>query len=190
MKIATFNVNGVNARLPVLLRWLAKSRPDVACLQELKAPQERFPRDAIREAGYRAIWHGQKAWNGVAILARTTSRRRPGAGCPGPGGRAEPVHRGDDRRGASRVPVPAQRQPGARPAGEVGLDPVAFRAALDGRQYRDAHRAALRHATELGITGVPAFEVDGRLLVGVQPRETLEEAVAAAASEPGGRPVT
>jgi exodeoxyribonuclease-3 len=70
MKIATFNVNGINSRLPVLLRWLSESQPDIACLQELKAPQERFPEAAIREAGYGAIWHGQKAWNGVAILAR------------------------------------------------------------------------------------------------------------------------
>src|ERR1700683_4437423 len=70
MKIATFNVNGVNGRLAVLLRWLAEYKPDVACLQELKAPQERFPETAIRSAGYGAIWHGQKAWNGVAILAR------------------------------------------------------------------------------------------------------------------------
>lgn len=72
MKIATYNVNGVNGRLPVLLRWLAQSRPDVACLQELKAPQEKFPEAAIREAGYGVIWHGQKSWNGVAILARGT----------------------------------------------------------------------------------------------------------------------
>ena len=70
MKIATFNVNGVNGRLPVLLRWLAESQPDVACLQELKAPQEKFPEKAIRDAGYGVIWHGQKSWNGVAILAR------------------------------------------------------------------------------------------------------------------------
>jgi exodeoxyribonuclease-3 len=70
LKIATFNVNGVNGRLPVLLRWLAESKPDVACLQELKAPHESFPEAAIREAGYGAIWHGQKSWNGVAILAR------------------------------------------------------------------------------------------------------------------------
>lgn len=70
MKIATYNVNSVNVRLPVLLRWLADTRPDVACLQELKAPQEKFPQAALREAGYHAIWHGQKAWNGVAILAR------------------------------------------------------------------------------------------------------------------------
>lgn len=70
MKIATFNVNGINGRLPVLLRWLAEARPDIACLQELKAPQEKFPEKAIRDAGYGAIWHGQKSWNGVAILAR------------------------------------------------------------------------------------------------------------------------
>jgi exodeoxyribonuclease-3 len=70
LKIATFNVNGVNARIPALIRWLAESRPDVACLQELKAPQENFPEAAIREAGYGVIWHGQKSWNGVAILAR------------------------------------------------------------------------------------------------------------------------
>src|SRR6195256_3766179 len=70
MKIATFNVNGVNGRLPVLLRWLADAKPDVVCLQELKAPQEKFPEAAIRAAGYGAVWHGQKSWNGVAILAR------------------------------------------------------------------------------------------------------------------------
>ncbi len=70
MKIATYNVNGVNGRLPVLLRWLAESKPDIVCLQELKAPQEKFPIQAINEAGYQAIWHGQKSWNGVAILSR------------------------------------------------------------------------------------------------------------------------
>ena len=70
MKIATFNVNGVNGRLPVLLRWLAEAKPDVVCLQELKAPQDKFPVEAIGNVGYRAIWHGQKSWNGVAILSR------------------------------------------------------------------------------------------------------------------------
>ena len=70
MKIATFKVNGVNGRLPVLLRWLKQSQPDIACLQELKAPQERFPAAALADAGYGAIWHGQKSWNGVAILRR------------------------------------------------------------------------------------------------------------------------
>ena len=70
MKIATFNINGINARQDALLRWLDESRPDVACLQELKSPQERFPEAAIRDLGYGMIWHGQKSWNGVAILAR------------------------------------------------------------------------------------------------------------------------
>lgn len=83
MKVATFNVNGVNGRLAVLLRWLGEARPDVVCLQELKAPQEKFPEAAIRAAGYHALWHGQKSWNGVAILARGTmpverSRALPG----------------------------------------------------------------------------------------------------------------
>lgn len=70
MKIATYNVNGVNGRLPVLLRWLEESAPDIACLQELKAPEEKFPLDAIENLGYKAIWHGQKSWNGVAILSK------------------------------------------------------------------------------------------------------------------------
>jgi exodeoxyribonuclease-3 len=70
MKIATFNVNGVKTRLPHLLRWLEREQPDVACLQELKSLDEGFPVDAIREAGYQAIWKGQRSWNGVAILAR------------------------------------------------------------------------------------------------------------------------
>ena len=70
MKIATYNVNGISARLPVLLRWLEETQPDVVCLQELKAPQEKFPLEAIHNAGYEAIWHGQKSWNGVAILSK------------------------------------------------------------------------------------------------------------------------
>ncbi|MDF2799535.1 MAG: exodeoxyribonuclease [Devosia sp.] len=72
MKIATFNVNGINGRLAVLLRWLEEAAPDVVCLQELKAPDERFPRKKLEQAGYGAIWLGQKSWNGVAILARGT----------------------------------------------------------------------------------------------------------------------
>ena len=70
MKIATYNINGVNARLPGLLDWLAREAPDAVCLQELKAPDEGFPIVALREAGYGAIWHGQRSWNGVAILAK------------------------------------------------------------------------------------------------------------------------
>ena len=70
MKIATYNVNGVNGRLPRLLEWLHETQPDVACLQEIKTSNETFPIGAIREAGYGAIWSGQKSYNGVAILAR------------------------------------------------------------------------------------------------------------------------
>ena len=83
MRIATFNVNGVNGRLPVLLRWLEEAQPDVVCLQELKAPQEKFPADAIRDAGYAALWHGQKSWNGVAILARGSEPVELRRGLPG-----------------------------------------------------------------------------------------------------------
>ena len=70
MKIATYNVNSINARLPVVLRWLEEKQPDVVCLQELKAIQENFPEAALLAAGYQSIWHGQKSWNGVAILSR------------------------------------------------------------------------------------------------------------------------
>src|SRR5690242_1618501 len=83
MKLATYNVNGINSRLPVLLRWLEQSRPDVVCLQELKAPQDKFPALAIEGAGYSALWHGQKSWNGVAILARGQTPTETTRGLPG-----------------------------------------------------------------------------------------------------------
>ena len=70
MKIATFNINNINRRLPNLLRWLRAAKPDVVCLQELKATDADFPVHAIDKAGYGAVWRGQKTWNGVAILAR------------------------------------------------------------------------------------------------------------------------
>jgi exodeoxyribonuclease-3 len=76
-------VNGVNGRLPVLLRWLEKAKPDIVCLQELKAPQGNFPEAAIRDASYGAVWHGQKSWNGVAILARGTTPVETRCGLPG-----------------------------------------------------------------------------------------------------------
>ncbi len=84
VKIATFNVNNVNKRLPVLLAWLKVARPDIVCLQELKAADAEFPEAALRKAGYAAVWVGQKSWNGVAILARrreivVTRLRLPGA---------------------------------------------------------------------------------------------------------------
>lgn len=83
MKIATYNVNGVNGHLPILLRWLNESVPDVVCLQELKAPQEKFPEEAIKDAGYHAIWHGQKSWNGVAILSKNEKPQEVRRGLPG-----------------------------------------------------------------------------------------------------------
>lgn len=70
MKIATFNINNVNKRLPNLLAWLKTAKPNVVCLQELKAEQDEFPEAALRKAGYNAVWIGQKSWNGVAILSK------------------------------------------------------------------------------------------------------------------------
>jgi len=70
LKIATFNINNVNRRLSNLLHWLGEAQPDVVCLQELKAEDRAFPEEAIRAAGYRAVWKGQRSWNGVAILSR------------------------------------------------------------------------------------------------------------------------
>jgi exodeoxyribonuclease-3 len=83
MKIATYNVNGVNGHLTILLNWLKESSPDVACLQELKAPQDKFPEEAIFDAGYQAIWHGQKSWNGVAILCKNEKPQELRRALPG-----------------------------------------------------------------------------------------------------------
>ncbi|MET0311589.1 MAG: exodeoxyribonuclease III [Burkholderiaceae bacterium] len=70
MKLATFNINGIKSRLPNLLEWLEAEEPDVVCLQELKSLDAAFPHAALKRAGYHSLWKGQKAWNGVAILAR------------------------------------------------------------------------------------------------------------------------
>jgi exodeoxyribonuclease-3 len=83
VRIASFNINNVNKRLPNLLAWLAEAKPDAVCLQELKAETRDFPEAALRAAGYQAVWQGQRSWNGVAILARgaapvVTRRRLPG----------------------------------------------------------------------------------------------------------------
>ena len=83
MRIATYNVNGINGRLPLLLRWLGTTKPDIVCLQELKAPDEKFPRLALDKAGYGATWHGQSRWNGVAILARGCDPVETRRGLPG-----------------------------------------------------------------------------------------------------------
>ena len=83
LTIATFNINNVRRRLPNLLTWLDRARPDIVCLQELKAADAEFPADQIEAAGYRAVWQGEKTWNGVAILSRVgepvvTRRALPG----------------------------------------------------------------------------------------------------------------
>jgi exodeoxyribonuclease-3 len=70
LRIATFNINNINKRLANLIAWLETAKPDVVCLQELKAEQNAFPESALRQLGYRAVWHGQRSWNGVAIIAR------------------------------------------------------------------------------------------------------------------------
>jgi exodeoxyribonuclease-3 len=83
VKIATYNVNGIGGRLPILLKWLALAEPDIVVLQELKAPQEAFPHAAIEDAGYHAIWHGQSRWNGVALLSRVGEIHETRRGLPG-----------------------------------------------------------------------------------------------------------
>lgn len=83
IKLATYNINGIRTRLPVLLEWLGKSAPDIVCLQELKATDEEFPAAELRAAGYGARWHGQKSWNGVAILARGKAPLAVRRGLPG-----------------------------------------------------------------------------------------------------------
>lgn len=83
VRIATFNVNGVNGRLPVLVRWLTATNYDIVCLQELKTLDEKFPIGGIREVGYGAIWHGQKSYNGVAILTRGMDPLERRRGLPG-----------------------------------------------------------------------------------------------------------
>ncbi|HEX2199592.1 MAG TPA: exodeoxyribonuclease III [Burkholderiales bacterium] len=83
LKLATFNVNGITSRLSNLLEWLEKASPDIVCLQELKAPDERFPAAALEKAGYGALWHGQRSWNGVAILARGAQPIETRRGLPG-----------------------------------------------------------------------------------------------------------
>lgn len=70
VKIVTYNVNGIKARLPRLVEYLTEAQPDIVCLQELKASDETFPQAEIEAAGYGAVWHGQKGFNGVAVLAR------------------------------------------------------------------------------------------------------------------------
>ena len=83
MRIATYNVNGIGARLPRLLEWLDETKSDIVCLQELKAPQDRFPEKPIRDLGYDVVWHGQSRWNGVALLSRIGEIHETRRGLPG-----------------------------------------------------------------------------------------------------------
>ena len=83
MRIASFNINGVRARLPRLTEWLEERRPTVACLQEIKCQDDSFPAAEFEAIGYRAIWHGQKGFNGVAILAQGDTLAEAGRGLPG-----------------------------------------------------------------------------------------------------------
>jgi len=145
MKIATFNVNGVNGRLPVLMRWLAEAKPDVACLQELKAPDEKFPEPAIRQAGYRAVWHGQKGWNGVAILARDRTPMETRRGLPGD---ADDAHSRYIEAAVEGVLISCLYMPNGNPAPGPKFD----------YKLRWFDRLAT-HAAELLATGMPVVLV-------------------------------
>lgn len=83
MKIATFNVNGVNGRLPRIIEWLTETRPDIVCLQELRTDDSKFPAEALQRAGYGAAWHGQRAHHGVAVLAKDSTPKEIRRGLPG-----------------------------------------------------------------------------------------------------------
>jgi exodeoxyribonuclease-3 len=83
LRVASYNINGINPRLQVLTRWLEEFQPDIACLQELKCTDEAFPRESIEALGYAAIWHGQKRWNGVAILSQVGEPVETRRGLPG-----------------------------------------------------------------------------------------------------------
>ena len=93
LKIATFNINGIRARLPNLLQWLERDQPDIVCLQELKAPESLFPYAEFEAAGYGAICLGQASWNGVAILARDAQPLQSRCGLPGDTANAKPLYR-------------------------------------------------------------------------------------------------
>ena len=128
MKIATFNVNGVKGRLPRLLEWLDETRPDVACLQEIKTGDATFPRRGDRGGRLsRRSGTGSRAHHGVAILARGATPREVRRGLPGDDARLPgALPRGRRARAAHRVGLPAQRQPAARP--EVRLQAGVVRA--------------------------------------------------------------
>ena len=115
MKVATFNINDINKRLQNLLAWLSKSKPDVVCLQELKAEQGAFPAGSLQALGYEAVWQGERSWNGVAILARHRAPVLTRTCLPGLGrGHAGSLHRSSGERGLDCLYLPSQRQSSAR----------------------------------------------------------------------------
>ena len=130
MKIATFNINNINRRLPNLLRWLRAAKPDVVCLQELKSTDADFPHSAIEKAGYGAVWRGQKTWNGVAILARNADpvliRNRTARRPRRPRGA---LYRSRRQRHHRHQPLSAERQSAART--EIRLQARMVQAAAD-----------------------------------------------------------
>ncbi len=140
MKIATFNVNGVNGRLPVLLRWLGEAQPDIVCLQELKAPQEKFPEARDPRGG---LWRDLARAEKLERRRHPGARRRSGRDAARPARRsrrhAQPLYRGGGRRSPDRLPLSAERQSGARP--EVRLQAALVRAARRPRQSAAGQRA-------------------------------------------------
>ncbi len=142
MKIATFNINGIRARLPRLLEWLEREQPDVACLQELKCADEALPVLDIEGAGYRAVWHGQKGFNGVAILARGESPHLRRMGLPGdPDDTHSRYIEAEVERDRHRLHLPSQRQ--SRRNREIPLQ-----IALDGAAARACGRICWRKSDQ------------------------------------------
>ena len=175
MKIATFNVNGITSRLPRLLEWLGEAQPDIACLQELKTSDETFPRLEIEAAGYSAVWHGQKGFNGVAVLARggggLAERRR---GLPGdPDDRTAAISKRRRTRRVADLPAHGNPQP-SEVRLQAGLVRAADRArgqpdraaragAPDRRLQRGGHRRQGRHLQ-------PGLVAEGRAAPTREPR--------------------
>ena len=149
MKIATFNINNIRRRLPNLVDWLRSAKPDVVCLQELKATDREFPADALRKAGYEAVWRGEKTWNGVAILARGVMPVVTRTELPGdPDDTPSPLHRGRGQRRADRLALCAERQSAA--GAEIRLQARLVQApdaACRRAQRRPASRSCWRATT-------------------------------------------
>ncbi|MEP9390301.1 exodeoxyribonuclease III [Mesorhizobium sp. KR9-304] len=141
MIIATFNINGVNRRLPNLIEWLGERKPDVACLQELKADQKSFPVKELARAGYRAVWQGQRTWNGVAILARGVEPILTRTALPGDPSDTQARY---IEAAVNSVLIASIYAPNGNPQPGPKFD------------YKLAWHARLhRHATELRKTGAP-----------------------------------